>query len=218
MCTVLALQKIGVLIIDDHPTVRLGLEAILNRFEDIEVLATAEDGESGIERCRTVNPAVVLVDIHMPGMDGIATITRLKQEFPQLRSIALTHSEDDETILNAVDAGVFGFLVKTAPVTEIAAAIRAAAAGRRWLAPQAMEAIIRAKTALPAAPDMALTKRELDIMSLMAKGLTNPQISETVHISVSTVKFHIGVIFKKLGAHTRTEAVMIALEKGIVKR
>lgn len=212
------MQKIGVLIIDDHPTVRLGLEAILNRFDDIEVLATAENGQTGIECCRTVNPAVVLVDIYMPGMDGIATISLLKQELPELRSIALTHSDDDETIVKAVEAGATGFLVKTAPVTDIAAAIRAAAAGLRWLSPQAMEAIIHAKTAPPPAPDTELTTRELEIMTLMAKGLKNPQIAETIHISVSTVKFHIGVIFKKLGAQTRTEAVMIALEKGIVER
>ncbi|NUQ07318.1 MAG: response regulator transcription factor [Anaerolineae bacterium] len=103
-------------------------------------------------------------------------------------------------------------------MTEIAAAIRAAAAGRRWLSPQATEAIIHAKTAPPPTPDTELTTRELEIMTLMAKGLKNPQIAETIHISVSTVKFHIGVIFKKLGAQTRTEAVMIALEKGLVER
>lgn len=209
---------IGVLIIDDHPTVRLGLEAILNRFDDLRVLATADSGQTGIQRYRECQPDVVLVDVYMPGMDGIETITALMRDFPKCRAIALTQAQDEKTVVRAVEAGALGYLVKSAEVTTIAAAIRAAAAGQRWLSPEALEAIIRAKTAPPPLPDTELTDREREILDLMVKGLKNPQIAEIVHVSVSTVKFHVGVIFKKLGAQTRTEAVVLALEKGIVQR
>lgn len=212
------MQTIGVLIIDDHPTVRLGLEAILNRFDDLRVLATADSGQTGIQRYRECHPDVVLVDVYMPGMDGIETIAALMRDFPECRAIALTQAQDEKTIVRAIEAGALGYLVKSAEVTTIAAAIRAAAAGRRWLSPEALEAIIRVKTAPPPLPDTELTDREREILSLMVRGLKNPQISEIVHISVSTVKFHVGVIFKKLGAQTRTEAVVLALTKGIVQR
>lgn len=212
------MRKIVVLIIDDHPTVRLGLQAILNRFEDIEVSQTAESGEAGLQLYRVRQPDVVLVDLYMPDMDGIETISALKRDFPDSRLIMLTQSEDDEIIVQAVQAGAMGYLVKTAEVSLIAEAIRAAAAGKRFLSPQAVEAIIRAKTAPAALPDSELTERELDVLTLMVKGLKNPQIASTMHISVSTVKFHIGVIFKKLGTQTRTEAVVLALDRGLVER
>lgn len=212
------MRKIGVLIIDDHPTVRLGLETILNRFDDIQVLATADSGQAGLEQCRVYRPDVVLVDIHMPGMDGIATIATLKQRFPESRSIALTHSDDDKTVVKAVAAGATGYLIKTAEISAIVEAIRAAAAGKRSLSPQALEAIIRSKTAPSPLPDTALTERELDVLTLMVKGLKNPQIADAIHISVSTVKFHVSVIFKKLGVQTRTEAVVRAMESGLIPR
>jgi DNA-binding NarL/FixJ family response regulator len=209
------MQTIGVLIIDDHPTVRLGLEAILNRFDDIKVLATAESGQTGIQRYRECHPGVVLVDVYMPGMDGIETIAALTRDFPECRAIALTQAQDEKTIVRAIGAGALGYLVKSAEVITIAAAIRAAAAGQRWLSPEVLEAIIRVKTT-PPPPDTELTDREREILSLMVRGLKNPQIAENTHISVSTVKFHIGIIFKKLGVQTRTEAVVRALEKGLV--
>lgn len=210
------MSVIKVLIVDDHPAVRHGLAAVLNKFDDISVIGVAAHGAKALDLCRQNAPDVALIDMLMPQMDGVETITAMKADFPDVAAIMLTHSDRNEAVVKAMDAGAIGYLVKDAEVTEIADAIRAAAAGKRTLSPEALEALIRARTTPQPHPDNQLTDRELDVLRLMARGLKNPEIAEALIISLSTVKFHIGMIFKKLDVSTRTEAVVKALQDGLV--
>lgn len=212
------MELIRIIIIDDHPAVRLGLQAILNKFDDISVIGVAGECEQALNLCRQKPPDVALVDMFMPVMDGIETIKAIHAEFPQIAAIMLTHSDRDETIIQAMDAGAIGYLIKDAGIEEIASAIRAAAAGKRTLSPEALEAIIRHKTAPQPHPDNQLTDREREVLRLMVGGLKNPQIAKDLTVSLSTVKFHISMIFKKLDVKTRTEAVVKALDTGLVER
>lgn len=212
------MKTIRIVIIDDHPAVRFGLEAVLNRLPDISVVGVAEGGSKARDLCREVQPDVALVDMFMPRMNGIETIKALQTDDPAIKTIMLTHSDRDETVVQAIDAGATGYLVKDADIRTIAEAIRAAAADKRTLSPEALEAIIRAKTAPQPHPDTQLTDRELEVLQLMVCGLQNPQIARELFVTLSTVKFHISTIFKKLGVRTRTEAVVKALETGLVER
>lgn len=212
------MDTIHIIIVDDHPAVRLGLEAILNKFNDIAVIGVADSGQHALALCHREVPDVALVDMFMPHMDGIQTIQAMHQEFPQIRILVLTQSDRDETVVKAMDAGAMGYLVKDAEINAIADAIRAASQGKRTLSPGALEAIIRSKTAPQPHPDNQLTDREREVLHLMVKGLKNPQIAKELFVSLSTVKFHISMIFKKLEVTTRTEAVVKAIDSGIVDR
>lgn len=210
------MNQIQALIVDDHPAVREGLRAVLDKFDEIRVIGVADSGERALDFCRRNPLDVALVDLYMPGMDGIETIKRLKTEFPHISIVMLTHSDRDDNIINAIDAGAIGYLVKDAEIIEIAHAIRAAASGKRTLSPDALEALIRAHTSPRVHPDSHLTEREYEVIRLMVQGLKNPQIAEELFITLSTVKFHISMIFKKLNVATRTEAVVKVMELGLL--
>lgn len=209
-------MSIRVMIVDDHPAVRLGLEALLNKIEDIEVVAVAEGGEQALTLCQQQAPDVALLDMFMPHMDGIATLKAIRSAYPTMQMLMLTHSDKDEMVIQALDAGALGYLLKNAEINAIVDAIRAAAEGRRTLSPEALEAIIRARTAPPPLPDTELTERELDVLKLMAQGRKNTEIADELVVALSTVKFHISTIFKKLGVQSRTEAVIVAVNRGLV--
>lgn len=211
-------MTISVMIIDDHPAVRLGLEALLNKFDDIEVIAVADGGEQALALCQQHQPDVALLDMYMPQMDGIATLKAIRSAYPTMQILMLTHSDKDETVIQALDAGALGYLLKKAEINAIADAIRAAASGRRTLSPEALEAIIRARTTPPPLPDTQLTERELDVLRLMVQGCKNTEIADELVVALSTVKFHISTIFKKLGVQSRTEAVITAVNRGLVPR
>lgn len=211
------MAPIRVVIVDDHPAVRFGLEAVLNKHEDISVVGVAESGMRALELCRSLQPDVMIVDILMPHMDGIATIRTLHSAHPTVKLLALTQLNRDETVLNAMEAGAIGYLVKDTEIGAIVDAIRAAAMGKRTLSPSALDVLIRSRTLLNH-PANQLSDRETEVLSLMVKGLRNPQIAANLAISVSTVKFHISAIFKKLGVSTRTEAVIKAVENGLVNQ
>ena len=209
---------IRVMIVDDHAVVRSGLSAFLLAFDDLTCVGEAEGGADAVEKCRATRPDVVLMDLVMPEVDGAEATRRIKQACPAVQVVALTSYKEDDLVQGALQAGAISYLLKNVSADELAGAIRAAHAGRSTLAPEAAEVLIRATTAppAPAADQHGLTGRELEILTLMVSGESNPDIAERLFLSRSTVKFHVSNILMKLDAGSRTEAVAIALQRGLV--
>lgn len=203
---------IRVLVVDDHPIVRAGLVGLLETEEGIEVAGVAVSGEQALEAVTELHPDVVLLDLRMPGMGGVEATRRLGQEHPGVRVLIFTTYEDDDQILAAIEAGASGYLMKAAPAEELAAGIRAVAAGQTVLAPSVAAQLARALRA----PRVALTPREHEILSLVAEGLSNPDIAGRLFIGESTVKTHLLNVFEKLEVSDRTRAVTRAMELGIL--
>jgi NarL family two-component system response regulator LiaR len=204
------------MIVDDHAVVRSGLAAFLLAFDDLEYVGEATGGADAVGKCRSLKPDVVLMDLVMPEVDGAEATRRIKETCPDVQVIALTSYKEDELVQGALKAGALSYLLKNVSADELANAIRAAHAGRRTLAPEAAEVLVKATTE-PQATAEGLTSRELDILRLMVAGESNPDIAEELFVSRSTVKFHVSNILMKLGAATRTEAVAIALQRRLVE-
>jgi NarL family two-component system response regulator LiaR len=205
------------MIVDDHAVVRSGLSAFLLAFDDLEFVGEAAGGAEAVDRCLAVRPDVILMDLVMPGVDGAEATRRIKEACPEVQVIALTSYREDDLVQGALKAGALSYLLKNVSADELAGAIRAAHAGRPTLAPEAAEVLIKAATSPAAEESEGLTSRELEILGMMVSGESNPDIAERLVVSRSTVKFHVSNILMKLGATTRTEAVAIALQKGLVK-
>ena len=210
-------NKIQIVIVDDHPAVLFGLEAILKTQEDFEVVGLAEDGLQAIYMCEQQHPNVVLMDLNIPRINGIEATRQVRKAFPDTQVLILTASENDQDVFEALEAGAIGYLVKNAGVKEMASAIRAAHSGKRSLSPEALEGLIRIKTSHDLSPE-PLTEREQEVLALIKNGLSNPQIAAKLSLSVSTVKFHIGSLYKKLNVSSRAEAVSKAFERNLVHR
>jgi len=208
-------HRIRVLIVDDHPMVRTGLELFLLAFPDLEPVGTSANGEEAVRDCGRLSPDVVLMDMAMPGMDGATATRTIRSQYAGIRVIALTNFQAVEMVKKALQAGATSYLLKNVTADELAAAIRAAYAGRSTLAPEATHALVEA-TAHPSPEMEDLTPRELEVLSWMAKGLSNPEIAERLVISPVTVKFHVGNILSKLACASRTEAVVLAIQRGLV--
>ncbi|MFG1857676.1 response regulator transcription factor [Actinomadura geliboluensis] len=198
-----------VMIVDDHPIVREGLRGMLAAEPDIEVAGEAASGDEAVALVPRVRPDVVLMDLRMPSGDGVSAIERL----PGHRILVLTTFQDDADIVRAIEAGAAGYLLKDASRADLAAAVRAAAAGRRVLSPE-VSARLAAVDQTPAPP--VLSAREAEVLALVAEGLTNAQIGERLYIGQATVKTHLLRIFTKLGVSDRTAAVMTALQHGLI--
>lgn len=206
---------IRVMIVDDHAVVRSGLSAFLMAYDDLDMVGEADGGKAAIDMCAKAKPDVVLMDLVMPEMDGAATTEAILAECPQLKVIALTSFPEEDLVQKALKAGAISYLLKNVTGDELADAIRAAAAGKSVLAPEATEALIHAATK-PAAPGAGLTDRELDVLRLMVEGKGNKEIADALFISQSTTKFHVSNILMKLEAASRTEAVAVALQNKLV--
>jgi NarL family two-component system response regulator LiaR len=206
--------SIRVLIVDDHAVVRGGLRLFLLAFDDLELVGEANSGERALAMCAEVQPDVVLMDLMMPGMGGVEAIRLIRQRQPQVQVIALTSFPEDELVQAALRAGAISYLLKTISAGELAAAIRAAAAGQATLAPEATQALLRQAGPPPIGHD--LTERERQVLALLVQGLSNAEIAARLVISESTAKFHVGNILAKLQAGSRAEAVAIALQSGLV--
>ncbi len=208
---------IRVMIVDDHALVRSGLEAFLMVQKDLKLVAQARNGQQALTLCAEAQPDVVLMDLVMPGMSGIETISRIKRQFPQIQCIALTSYKDEDMVQSALQAGAIGYLLKDISSEDLAQAIRSAHAGRPALAAEAAQALIR-MSQKGAAPGADLTDREREVLALMVEGLNNPEIAERLVLSRGTVKFHVSSILSKLGAASRTEAVSLALQNHLVDK
>ncbi len=209
-------ETIRILVADDHPVVRDGLIAILGTQPDFEVIGRAGNGLEVIELAETLQPDVILLDLEMPEMDGVAALRRLRAAWPQIRVIVFTAFDTDERIVGAVQAGVQGYLLKGAPREEIFNAVRVVFAGGSLLQPVVASRLLR-QVQPENPPAEPLTPREQTVLRLLAQGLQNKEIAAELVITERTVKFYVSAILGKLGAGNRTEAVTIAVQKGLVR-
>lgn len=206
---------IRVLVVDDHKVVRSGIAAFLLNHEDLELVGEAANGREALRKCGELRPDVVLMDLMMPEMDGVAATRAIRLAHPTTQVVALTSSPQDDLVHGALQAGAIGFLMKNLGGDELAAAIRAARRGRPTLAPEATQALIQ-RSVRPAPPGHDLTEREREVLALLALGLENQTIAERLVVSAPTVKFHVGNILSKLGVSNRTEAVALAIQHKLV--
>jgi DNA-binding NarL/FixJ family response regulator len=203
-------RPIRVLCVDDHPLIRKGIASILAHEPDMQLVAEADNGRDAIGAFRKVLPDVTLMDLRMPELDGIAATVAIRQEFPEARIIALTSYDGDQDIYRALDAGVRGYLLKETVHTDVLRAIRTVHAGRRLMPPEVAGRLSEHF------PQIVLTPRETEVLGLVSTGLSNREIAERLGTASGTIKVHIQNILEKLSASDRTQAVTIALQRGIL--
>jgi DNA-binding NarL/FixJ family response regulator len=209
---------IRILVADDHPIVRDGLVAVLATQPDFAVVGEAADGRQVVEQVLALQPAVLLLDLEMPIMDGVQALEQLQRLGLSIPTIAFTAFDSDERILGAVHAGARGYLLKGAPRDELFNAVRIVHAGGSLLQPLVASKLLRrvSSEGSDQPEPETLTPRELEVLDLLALGQQNREIAASLHISERTVKFHVSAILGKLGASNRTEAVSIAAQRGLV--
>lgn len=211
-------ELIKVLLVDDHEMVRIGLAAVLDTEDGIEVVGEASNGEEGIRLAQEYKPDVILMDLVMDGMDGIETTRRVLQINSDCKVIVLTSYLDDEKMYPVIEAGAFSYLLKTSRASEIADAIRAAARGQSVLESQvASKMMSRFREPLERALHEELTDREMDVLRLLAKGKSNQDIADELIIGIKTVKFHVTNLLAKLGVEDRTQAAIYAYKNGLAE-
>jgi DNA-binding NarL/FixJ family response regulator len=213
----------SVLLADDQALVRGGFKLILDAQEDLEVVGEADDGRAAIERARDLRPDVVLMDVRMPVLDGIAATRTVVSEHLARHVLVLTTFDDDRIVWDAMSAGASGFLLKTAPPAQLVDAVRTVAAGEALLAPtitrRLIEDFVRRPAPGEAAPERlgALTDREREVLALIARGRSNAEIAAELFLSAATVKTHVNRILSKLDVRDRVQAVVLAYETGLVR-
>jgi len=205
-------RTIRILLADDHDVVRRGLTALLDGTEGFAVVGAAADGEEAVTLAGEHDPDVVLMDLSMPGVDGIEATRRLMAERPESRVVVLTSFSDRERILDALDAGAVGYLLKDAEPDELLRGIAAAARGESPLAPKAARAVLTARA--ESRPAAELTAREQEVLGLLAEGLANKQIARRLGIAEKTVKTHLTSVFQSIGVTDRTQAALWARNHG----
>lgn len=206
-------QPIRVVVIDDHPVVRDGLAGMLAAQPDLEVVAQAANGSEGLLQIERHDPDVVLMDLRMPVMDGVATITELRNRGHRAGVLVLTTYDRDEDIVPAIEAGATGYLLKDTPREDLFRAVRAASRGEPALTPSVASRLMGRMRAKP----QMLSPREIEVLELAARGRTNREIGKALHVSEATVKTHLLRAYDKLGVSDRTAAVVTALTQGLLQ-
>ncbi|GAB4438028.1 MAG: response regulator transcription factor [Chloroflexi bacterium OHK40] len=207
--------RIRVLVADDHPLAHMGMRHFVEAYPELELVGEAGNGMDAVELCERTRPDVVLMDMLMPGVDGVAATRQIKERHPSIRVIVLTSYHDGTMVEQAMRAGASGYLLKTATPHELMQAIRQTIGGRSVLAPEVAETLL----GLMSQRDQLgtdLTDRELEVLRLLALGRSNQQIADQLKIARSTVKFHIGSLFAKLGVASRAEAIALAYQQKLV--
>jgi DNA-binding NarL/FixJ family response regulator len=214
-------EPIRVLVVDDHDLFRAGLASLLAMQADIDVVAQASGGRMGIRLADELRPEVVIMDLRMPDVEGPAATREILERNPETRVLVLTIATDDIDVEAALEAGACGFIAKDTPVDSVAVAVRAAAQGVAWLSPRAAELVlgrVRQRAGEPNAErdtEEALSARELDVLRLIARGMENADIAETLGISPRTAKNHVSNILAKLGLPSRVQAAIYAVRRGL---
>jgi DNA-binding NarL/FixJ family response regulator len=208
-------MTIRVLLVDDHPVVRVGLRGMLEAEPDLAIVGEAASGDEALVLVAGLRPDVVLMDLRMPGTDGVTATARIGAEFPGVRVLVLTTYDTDGDILRAIEAGATGYLLKDTPLGPLTEAIRAAARGETVLAPPVVARLV---TRMRAPATEQLTRREVEVLSLVSRGLSNAEIGRELYIGEATVKTHLLRAFAKLGVNDRTAAVTAALARGILRQ
>jgi DNA-binding NarL/FixJ family response regulator len=212
--------KIKVMVVDDHPVVREGLSAMLSREKDIEVVGEAQNGSEAVKKATEFRPDIILMDLRMPEMDGIEAMRQIKAANSQVDFIILTTYDTDEYIFKGIEAGARAYLLKDAPRAELFKAIRAVNRGESLMEPgiagKVLDRLVELSRQTQAPAPESLSEREREVLILIAKGTSNKEIAAHLCIGESTVKTHIQSIFHKLNVNDRTEAVTLAIKKGIV--
>ena len=211
------MNKIKVLVVDDHAIMRDGIRALLSLHDDIEIVGEASEGNEAIEKAQKLMPDIIIMDIAMPEMDGLEATRRIKKKNPKAKILILTQHDNREYIISAVKAGVTGYVPKRALGVELISAIHAVRGGESFLYPSAATAIIADyKRQAEVEPYDHLTSREREILKLIAEGHTSREIADRLFISLKTVLGHRAKIMEKLDIHNRTELIKYALRKGLV--
>jgi len=208
-------QAIRVMLVDDHNVVRSGLAAFLRAYEDLELVGEAKNGFEAFNLCHQKKPDVILMDLMMPGRDGIAATRAILADHPDIKIIAMTSFEEEKLVQGVLAAGAISYLIKNVTSDELAKAIRDAVSGRSTLSPEAARVLVQA-TRPSTKPTYDLTGREREVLSLVVQGNSNQQIGEALVISIATVKAHISNILSKLQVSSRAEAIAYAIKHKLV--
>ena len=209
-----SIVTVKILIADDHPVVRMGIRGMLDGEPDFEVVGEAENGGEAVEMVAKLRPDVVLMDLRMPNMDGVAATEKITKDHPETRILVLTTYESDADILRAIETGATGYLLKDTPKEDLFAAIRTVAKGESPLAPAVASRLMRR---MRSPEEEALSAREIEVLNLVAEGASNKRIAKELWIGETTVKSHLLHIYEKLGVADRTAAVTMALKRGIIR-
>jgi NarL family two-component system response regulator LiaR len=208
-------QTIRVMLVDDHNVVRSGLATFLRAYDDLELVGEASNGAEAVDLCHGNKPDVILMDLMMPEMDGIAATRAILTEYPDVKVIAMTSFEEEELVQGVLAAGAISYLLKNVTSDELAAAIRAASMGRSTLSPEAAKVLVQA-TRPAEQPWLELTEREREVLGFVVQGQSNRQIADALVISVATVKAHVSSILSKLQVSSRAEAIAYAIKHKLV--
>ena len=217
------MDKISIVLAEDHAVVRQGTKQLLERYPDMEVIGEAADGEAAVSLVKELKPAVVIMDVRMPRMSGIEATRKIKADYPEVVVLVLTAHDDDEYVFALLEAGANGYLLKTAEIEELVKAVRAVHAGQSALDPSVTRKVVSQFTSGKSLPDVmaqvsnemdGLTGRELEVLQMVGQGLTNKEVAQRLYISDRTVQAHLSNIFSKLQVTSRTEAVMYGIRKG----
>ena len=215
MNTMNSSQTIQVMLVDDHNVVRSGLATSLKAYEDLELVGEAKNGLEALNLCRQKQPDVILMDLMMPVMDGIAATRAILAKYPEIKVIAMTSFEQEDLVQGVLAAGAMGYLLKNVTADDLAQAIRDAVSGRATLSPEAATALIHA-TRPTTQPSFDLTEREMQVLKLVVQGQSNQQIADALVITLATAKAHVSSILSKLEVSSRAEAIAYAIKHKIV--